>query len=396
MHDTTEVLICGAGPSGMAAAVAFGAAGFDVVCIDPAPPVTSEADPTADIRTTAILQPGRDLLQASGIWVRLAPFATSLQVMQIMDATQEEPVQKAFDAADLGDAPFGWNLPNWLIRREMLAHLEQMPNVRFLPGVGFAGMTPRTAHAKVRLSDCSNLTAKLVVAADGRNSAVRQAWGIDVRTTHYGQKALAFAVTHPKPHNNVSTEVHKSGGPFTLVPLPDLDGQPRSAVVWMTTGSEPERLAALPETEFNIEASERSAGVLGPLTLSSRRAVWPIINQIAQQFYGPRVALMAEAAHVVPPIGAQGLNMSLADLSALLKLAEQNRDDPGNPDMLKTYSRTRWPDVQARVLGIDALNRTSMAGNSAVQALRRGGVAMLHDLKPVRHMAMRLGLGASG
>lgn len=396
MSETTEILISGAGPSGLAAAAAFGAAGFEVICVDPAPPVTCDTDPSADIRTTAILQPGRALLDQAGLWDRLAPFATPLQVMQILDATQDVPVAKAFNASDLGDEPFGWNLPNWLIRREVLAHLAQMPNVSFRPGTGFAGMTPRTAHAKLRLTDGSHVTAKLVVAADGRASPVRTACGIDVRTTRYGQKALAFAVTHPVPHDNVSTEVHRSGGPFTLVPLPDLDGQPRSAVVWMETGAEPARLAALPEAAFNAAATDRSAGVLGPLTLCSRRAVWPIISQIAERFDGPRVALMAEAAHVVPPIGAQGLNMSLADLRALLDLAQQNRADPGTPDMLAAYSAARWRDVQTRVMGIDALNRTSMAGHSAVQALRRGGVALLHDLKPVRHMAMRMGLGARG
>lgn len=396
MSDTTDILICGAGPAGLAAACSFGAAGFDVICVDPTPPVTSETDPAADMRTTAVLQPGRNLLAQSGLWDRLAPFASPLQVMQIIDATRPEIVQKAFDASDLGDTPFGWNLPNWLIRREMMARLQDMPNVSFRPNVGFTSMTARSAHAKIRLSDGTNITAKLVIGADGRNSAVRQACGIDVRTTRYGQKALAFAVTHSVPHQNISTEIHRSGGPFTLVPLPDLDGKPRSAVVWMELGSEPARLAALPETAFNTEATARSAEVLGPLTLCSRRAVWPIISQIADRFDGPRVALMAEAAHVVPPIGAQGLNMSLADLRALLDLAERNRDDPGSAAMLSAYTKARRPDVQARVLGIDALNRTSMAGNSVVQALRRNGVALLHDLKPLRQMAMRMGLGARG
>ncbi len=396
MSETSDILVSGAGPSGLAAAIAFGAAGFEVTCIDPTPPVTSDTDPGADTRTTAILQPGRDLLASCGMWDCLAPFATALQVMQIMDTTRKEPIQKAFDASDLGDAPFGWNLPNWLIRREMVAQLAEMPNVTLRSGVGFSGMIPRTAHAKIRLSDDSTVTAKLVVAADGRHSAVRKACGIDVRTTHYGQKALAFAVNHVQPHHNVSTEVHHSGGPFTLVPLADLNGMPRSAVVWMETGNTPARLAALPEAQFNAEATERSGGVLGELTLCSRRAVWPIISQIAQRFDGPRSALMAEAAHVVPPIGAQGLNMSLADLRLLLELAQKNRADPGSADMLNAYSRARWSDVQARVFGIDALNRTSMASNRTVQALRRTGVAALHDLKPVRTLAMRMGLGARG
>ncbi len=394
MTETTDILVAGGGPSGLAAACAFGAAGFDVICVDPFAPVVDEAASGADIRTTAILQLGRDLLEKAGVWDRLDASATALQVMQIVDAGTDERTRKAFDANDLGDAPFGWNLPNWLLRREFLAALGDMANVSFRPGVGFASYVPRSTEARVRLTDGTSISAKMLVAADGRDSPVREAAHIDVRTTRYGQKALAFAVTHPIPHDNVSTEVHRSGGPFTLVPLPDLDGSPRSAVVWMERAEEAERLEKLDEIAFSAEASERSSGLLGPLTLASRRSVWPIISQIASRFDGPRVALMAEAAHVVPPIGAQGLNMSLADLRCLLELSEKNRETLGSPEMLTRYHRARWPDAQARVIGIDALNRTSMAGHPVMKALRRKGVATLHEVAPLRKFAMRMGLGA--
>ncbi len=158
------------------------------------------------------------------------------------------------------------------------------------------------------------------------------------KTTRYGQKALAFAVTHPIPHDNVSTEIHRSGGPFTLVPLPDLNGMPSSAVVWMEEGPEVQRLAALPQAEFEAAMNARSCCLLGPLTLASRRTVWPIISQIAERMYAERIALVAEAAHVVPPIGAQGLNMSLGDMRVLLELAEAAPDRLGDAAMLETLS----------------------------------------------------------
>ena len=120
-----------------------------------------------------------------------------------------------------------------------------------------------------------------------------------------------------------------------------------------------------------------------------------MMSQIAERFDGPRVALMAEAAHVVPPIGAQGLNMSLADLRCLLELSEIHRENLGSPEMLSEYTRARWTDAQARVIGIDALNRTSMAGHPVMQALRKQGVAALHDVAPLRKLAMRMGLGAN-
>jgi 2-octaprenyl-6-methoxyphenol hydroxylase len=396
MREATDILISGGGVAGLTAACAFGSAGFRVICVDPAPPVTAAEDDGADLRTTAFLQPSVPVLDAAGLWSRLAPHAAALQVMRIIDAGGELPearLIKDFDAADISDAPFGWNLPNWLLRREMVARLAELPNVSFRPGTGFSRMLTRDAEALVTLTDGTLVAARLVIGADGRNSPVREALGIAVRTTRYGQKALAFAVTHDIPHQNVSTEVHRKGGPFTLVPLPDRDGRPASAVVWMETGPEVARLAALPVPAFESEMTARSSGILGPLTLVSRRSVWPIISQIADRLSGPRAVLMAEAAHVVPPIGAQGLNMSLADLAALLDLAERHRGDPGAAAVTEAFHRARHLEVQARVSGIDLLNRASMAEAPILRDLRAKALDALYSAKPVRQTLMRAGLG---
>lgn len=395
----TDIFISGGGVAGLCAAAAFGAAGFQVVIADPAPPITDAATKGADLRTTAFLQPARTLLEQAGAWERLAPDAAPLQIMRIVDAGGADPVPRVtrdFDAADISDEPFGWNLSNWLLRRELVARLAELPNVDFRTGVGFAGLLTRTTQARVTLTDASRIIAKLVIGADGRSSPVRAAVGINVRTTRYGQKAVTFAVTHNAPHDNVSTEVHRSGGPFTLVPLPDHDGRPCSAVVWMEDGPEALRLAALPEADFNAEATERSAGTYGPLTLASRRMVWPIISQIADRMTAERTALMAEAAHVVPPIGAQGLNMSLADLSCLLDLAKAAPDRIGDARMLATYASRRHREVQVRVRGVDLLNRASQMENPLLRDLRAKGVEALYGLAPVRKTLMRLGLGAKG
>jgi len=161
----------------------------------------------------------------------------------------------------------------------------------------------------------------------------------------------------------------------------------------METGPEIARLAALPIPAFEAEMTARSSGILGPLTLLTRRSVWPIISQIADRLSGPRTVLMAEAAHVVPPIGAQGLNMSLADLAALLDLVEKHRDDPGQPAVTDTFHRSRHLEVQARVTGIDLLNRASMAGSPILRDLRARALDTLYSARPVRQMLMRAGLG---
>ncbi|MBZ4021969.1 2-octaprenyl-6-methoxyphenyl hydroxylase [Rhodobacter sp. TJ_12] len=392
----TDIVISGGGVAGLVAAAAFGSAGFRVLCVDPTPPVTEEGAAGADMRTTAFLHPSRTVLERAGLWARLAPHAAPLQVMRIIDAGGDTPVARLtrdFDAADLSDEPFGWNFPNWLLRREMVARLAELPLVDFRPGVATTGLVTRDSGAEVTLSDGTRITAKLVIGADGRNSFVREAAGIAVKTTRYGQKALVCAVTHDLPHENVSTEVHRSGGPFTLVPLPDRDGVPSSAIVWMERGPEAERLAELPPAEFEAAMTERSTGVLGPLTLVTRRALWPMITQIACRFSAQRVALIAEAAHVIPPIGAQGLNMSLADLRCLLDLAEKDPGHLGEAAMLNTYHRRRWPEVKAREVGIDLLNRASMLEPRPLRDLRAGALGALYALKPVRKTLMKAGLG---
>lgn len=392
-----DICVAGGGPAGLIAAAAFGALGLDVLCVDPAAPVTQRDEDGADLRTTAFLQPSQAFLARIGLWDRFAEEGTPLGTMRIADsvAGDTEPrILRDFDSEEIGDAPFGWNLPNWLLRREVVAHLDEMPTVTCLTGVAVAGATPRLKEILVALDNGQQCTARLLVAADGRLSTIRERAGIRVTTMRYGQKALAFAVTHPLAHGNVSTEIHRSGGPFTLVPLPDYQGHHSSAVVWMERGPNAVRLAEMAEDDFNQAATERSAHVLGPLTLVSRRSVWPIISQVAHRFSAPRTALVAEAAHVVPPIGAQGLNMSLADIACLHALAEADDSALGSPQMLAQYERRRRPDVLSRVAGIDALNRISMLGAPPLTDLRMRGIDMLHRVRPVRRGLMRLGLGA--
>jgi len=390
----TDILISGGGVAGLTAAAAFGTAGYSVVLVEPNPPVTDVSDAGADLRTTAFLTPSVAVLQAAGLWDRLSPYASALQIMRIIDAGGIENTPRLtrdFNASEISDAPFGWNLPNWRLRREMVARLAELPNVTFVQGQSCARMLTRETGAIVTLTDGNIYTARLAIAADGRDSTLRAAAGISVKSTRYDQKALVFAVTHSQPHQNISTEIHRTGGPFTLVPLPDSNGQPCSSVVWMERRETADRLAALHNSEFTAEMNTRSCGVLGDLTLASRRSLWPMMSQIAATMSAQRTALIAEAAHVVPPIGAQGLNMSLADIGALLDLATPA--NLGDDAMLAAYHKARYPQIKTRVLGIDALNRASMVTGQAGRDLRKTALETLYAIAPVRQTLMRQGLG---
>jgi 2-octaprenyl-6-methoxyphenol hydroxylase len=395
-----DVLVAGGGVAGLAAAAAFAGAGFTTLCVDPVPPVTSADSEGSDLRSTAFLMPAVALLARAGLWERLAPHAAPLRIMRIADAGGAEPRIREtadFTAAEIGAEAFGYNLPNWLLRREMVARLATLPTAELRAPAAVERLTSRTTAALVALSDGAQARASLVIAADGRDSPVREALGIGARRWGYGQKALVFTVRHPSPHDGVSTEIHCSGGPFTLVPLNDRDGAHQSAVVWMEAGPRAADLAAMPADGFEAALNARACGVLGELRLASPRRLWPIIAQVADRLDGPRTALVAEAAHVVPPIGAQGLNMSLTDIATLLDLCRAAREagqDIGAPELLARYHRARHGDLLLRIAGLDALNRAAMAGAPALRDLRRAGLHALHAIPPLRRAAMRLGLGA--
>lgn len=395
MHDD-DILIAGGGIAGLTAALALGSAGFSVLCVDPAPPPNADA-PAADLRTTAILQPGQRLLDRTGLWTDLAPIAAPLQTMRIVDAgaADETPdVVCEFAASDLSELPFGWNIANRQLLAALHARIDTLENVTFRPGCKVTGYLGRSTEARMRLDTGETLRARLAIAADGRHSPTRAAAGIGTRTMRYGQKALAFTVTHTLPHGNISTEIHRTGGPFTLVPLPDRNGQPASAVVWMDEGPECLRRMDLDAAAFEAEMTDRSRSLLGPLSLASPRSLWPIISQEAERLTAPRLALIAEAAHVVPPIGAQGLNMSLRDIEDLLNLASDAPEALGSAAMLDQYARARQNDIRLRVGGIALLNRASQARAPLLRSARRSALQALYSAPPLRKLLMEMGLGA--
>ncbi len=394
MTVETDILVAGGGIAGLTAVAAFAADGHRVLSVEPTLPPKGLEDADADLRSTAFLEPSVALLQEIGLWDAVAGYGTDLEVMRLIDAGGVENAIRTtadFRAADLGQARFGVNLPNWPLRQAFATHLEGLAGVEMLSGVRVEGMVARSTGAFARLSDGRQVRAKLVVAADGRDSGLRAASGITVRRWGHGQKALVFAVSHPLPHENVSTEIHRTGGPFTLVPLPDRDGVPHSAVVWMERGPEAGALAAMDEEDFEAALNARACGVLGPLKLATRRAVWPIIAQTASAMAAPRLALIAEAAHVMPPIGAQGLNLSLADIRCLRDLM-RGAEDVGSDTLLDRYHSARHGEVLARIAGVDLLNRAALAAPQPLRDLRNMGLRVL-DGTPLKQAAMRAGLG---
>lgn len=393
---TTDVFISGAGIAGLALAIGLAKTGRSVTLADPAPPPQSRDEDQSDLRSTAFLRPGRDFLDDIGVWTRLRDQATPLEVLRVINCTGQPPqigTERAFRSDDLGEAAFGWNLPNWLTRKTLAELAQETPGLDLRFGAGFERILTRDREARITLTDGLSLTTRLAIAADGRNSPLREAVGIETEITRYGQKALAFAVTHDVPHGNISTELYSQGGAFVLVPLPDQSGKPASAVVWMHDGPEAVRLAKLDDTAFSNAVTDRSAGVLGPLQVITQRNLWPVVTQRAKHLTAIRVALLAEAAHVFPPIGAQGLNTSLTDVRALLDLATRHTADLGGGAMLTAFAKARERDIRARSRVIDLYNRLCRNDAAPASQLRDLGLSLVHDVPQLRTSVMRAGMG---
>ncbi|KZD06862.1 MULTISPECIES: FAD-dependent oxidoreductase [Thalassospira] len=392
----TDILIAGGGIAGMSAAARFAADGHRIMIVDPAPADIGEG---TDLRTTAFLQPGIDTLKKAGVWDAIKPTGAELRVMRIVDAggTEMTPRETAdFDGAETTQGFFGWNVSNKAARVSLMAKLETLPNVDFRFSTTVTGFTGTARYGEATLSGGETVRAKLVVAADGRNSSLREFAGIKHRRWAYDQSALVFVVTHDKPHDNISTEIHRTGGPLTLVPMPDLNGKPCSSVVWMTPADRAQQLYNMDDATLSAEITRDTMSMFGPLTVASPRAVWPMISQVPSRLISARLALVAEAAHVVPPIGAQGLNMSLHDIETLADLmakAKLKGEDIGATTLLKSYERKQLPKTLARVGGIDLLNRASMFEPRTLRDLRYAGLTAINRIGPLRKLAIKVGVG---
>ena len=393
-----DIFISGAGPAGLLASISFASLGYSVFCVDPHKPVTQANDEGADLRTTAFLQPAKNFLDSLDLWEKLKSYAVPMEIMRIIDAAGKnwplnETTTKDFLSSDISDLPFGWNIPNWLLRRAFIEKASKYSNLELKFGLTTSSFIRRDDAAFVYLDDGSQIKAQLVIGADGRNSLIREKSQIKISRKEFSQKALTFIVTHEKPHQNASIEIHRSGGPFTFVPLADFERKACSSVVWMESNKNIERLLELNSKEFEKQVNNRSFSHLGKLKVISHVTAWPIISQIAKQLTAKRTALIAEAAHVLPPIGAQGLNMSLADIKSLYDLVKDTSRLSNINEILDKYDKSRRLDVKTRVLGINALNEVSKSSLPIAQKSRALGINFLHSSPQIRQGLMKLGLG---
>jgi len=389
LAEDIDIAVVGTGPAGLAAALALAHGGSRVALIGPALPPQSPQP--LDTRTAALLESSIDMLKALGVWKALLPHAAPLKAIRIIDATGSlfRAPDVEFRASELGLDAFGYNIANSVLVEVLYAKAADSVAALYPATVKRVEFAP----SHVRLStQGAQISARLVAGADGRNSICRKAAGIAASEQAYGQAAIATSFTHRAPHCGHSIELHRRGGSVTTVPLTD---QAASSVIWIDGTEEIEAVMRLDAESFAAALQDRLEGLLGQVEEVGARAQFPVTRLAAETLAGRRTALVGEAAHILPPIGAQGLNLGLRDAATLadcVAVALAHGGDPGSDDVLSAYDRARKVDVLTRTYGIDLLSRSLLSGFLPLQAARGIVSHGLNALPPLRRLVMRIGM----
>lgn len=383
-----QAAVVGGGPAGLATAIALAQAGVNAALV-------ARRSPYADNRTTALLGGSVDFLQSLGVWERCSADAAPLRVMRLVDDTNRliRSPEVKFSSDEIGLETFGYNIENRLLMLAMEARAAELQN---LARIDDEAQSVVTADGVVTITTKQDhtLSAALVAGADGRHSLCREAAGIALKRRELGQSALTLNIAHGRPHHDCSTEFHTGSGPCVVVPLP---GQ-RSSIVWVVRPDEAARLKALNDDQLSRALEQQIHSILGKLTIESGRNVFPLAIETPDRLAARRIALVGEAAHVMPPIGAQGLNMGLrdaADLTDIVRDTLLKGEDPGADAAMQAYGRARRADVFSRIFAVDMANRTLLADFLPAQTLRAAGMHLLGSFGPLRRFAMREGLSPS-
>lgn len=383
-----DVVIAGAGLAGLTAGLGCLKAGYSTAIIAPGL-AASKNHPSKDGRTTALLAQSVEYLNDLGVWSKAADSATPLQVMRIIDDTQRlfRTPQLDFRAAEIGLDAFGYNIENFVLLNLLLKKLTDFPTHKFFDSI-LTNIEGESGPLILTTADGQTIKTEFLIGAEGRNSPTRQRLGGERKSWTYPQSALVTNFVHSLSHDFVSTEFHTPFGPFTTVPL----NNNSSSLVWVDQPAVIEKAIQKPTSELNRTIERKMHSYLGKIELQKIPQSFPLSSMVARSFGSGRSVVIGEAAHIMPPIGAQGFNLGLRDVQEVIKLLSSiNRDDWHS--LGDRYHAQRAPDIQTSVGSVDILNQSLLSEFLPVQFLRSTGLSALNHIGPLRRFMMRRGVG---
>lgn len=377
MSERFDIVIIGAGAVGLAAGIGFARQGHSVAVI-------GAHGARRDGRTVALMETSLQVLDRLGLRADVEAHGAPLIHLRIIDDTgrllRAPPV--TFDSAEIGLGAFGFNVEAATLVELIAAEADKTDGL-----VRIRQNAERVDAPAITLTDGTTVEAPLIVGADGRHSIVRKASGIVAKEWSYNQTAVTAIFSHDRSHRDISTEFHTSEGPFTLVPLPGR----RSSLVWLCKPERAKDLMALNDQDFARAVEDQAQSMLGAMRLDGPRGAVPMGGISVADVVAPGIALAGEAAHVFPPIGAQGLNLGLRDVADLLDAFSTGASETA----FARYRKGRMSDIAFRTRAVDALNRSLLAGFLPIDAARTMGLTLLGSIGPLRRFIMRQGLGSA-
>lgn len=387
-----DIAVIGGGLAGLPLAIACAGTGMKVALIDREPPAHYVAAPF-DGRSSAIAYGSQRVLDGIGVWQHLVAQAQPILDIRVTD--KDSPLFLHYDHRAAGDAPLGWIVENRVLRRALYDRMKQLAGLVVLAPATLARADRHAGHVEIALTDDRLIRAKLMVAADGRESSLRRAAGIRTLRTDYRQHAISGTVGHTAPHRGIAIEHFLPSGPFAILPMTG----DRSSIVWTERTETAPALLRLDQDDFERELARRFGDFLGAVTWIGPRWCYPLEGLVAERITDRRLALIGDAAHVLHPIAGQGLNLGIRDVAALAELvvdAHRLGLDPGAADLLARYQRWRRVDTLTLTAVTDGLNRLFSNEIGPIKLLRDIGLGLVQQAPPLKRLLMRHAMGLVG
>lgn len=385
-----DVVIVGGGLAGLTTALSLAPVGLSVAVVESQDPARMQKE-NFDGRTTAIAHAPQQLFQAIGVWEKLTEDAGAITDIRIVDG--DSPLFLHYDHHEVGDAPMGYIVENYRLRKALYEAAEAEERITLYAPARYKEVTFGAQWAEITLESGEVLKGKLVIAADGKRSALRERVGIKVLHWAYAQMGIVCVVAHEKHHNGVAVEHFMSAGPFAILPMA---GGHHSSIVWTEQEALVPHLMALDEDAFMAELAVRFGDHLGKLKLASKRWSYPLSLTHARSYTAPRLCLVGDAAHAIHPIAGQGFNLGVRDVAVLADLvadAYRLGLDIGTGTVLQSYEALRRADNLTMVAATDLLNRLFSNDKKVATAARRFGLAMVQRMPPLKRRFMRHAMG---